>query len=292
MEYVEIDKAKEAILSIMLKEPVKETEDVISAYTLISAIREQKRRLSCIGEVEKGLLDKLNDIYPKEVTKGKRKLFKKTPVTVKNYFDTISHGFTCDDIVDNTPGNSNLSLKVRDGNYAITILKDFGMDDAYSLEDTVPLDEEAYEQCEDDIQKVLSTVEYYGKLFNLDVQGDDKKTSISDRFSYEGFDISISFDSTSCRFDYSYGLNQEIDPYASSYRRCYGFGADNTLRNTILENEETILKNIPINMNNDLSCMFFMIVDDYRKTVLAEEKAREQEKLMQKTYNKLKINGD
>lgn len=283
MEYIEIDKAKEAVLSIMLKEPVNETEDVISAYTLLSAIREQKRRLRCAGEVEKGLLDKLNDIYPKEVTKGKRKLFKKTPDNVKNYFDGISHGFNSE--------SSNISFKVRDGNYAITILKDFGIEGAYSLEETVPLDEEAYIQCEDDIQKVLSTIEYYGRLFNLDVQCDDKETSISDRFSYEGFDISISFDRTLCRFDYSYGLNQEIDPYASSYRTCYGFGADNTLRNTILENEETLLKNIPINMN-DLSCMFFMIVDDYRKTVLVEEKAREQEKLMQKAYNKLKINGD
>lgn len=283
MEYVEIDKAKEAVLSIMLKEPVKETEDVISAYTLLSAIREQKRRLRCAGEVEKGLLDTLNDLYPKEIIKGKRKLFKRTPVTVKNFFDTISHGFNSE--------SSNISFKVRDGNYAITILKDFGIDVKYSLEGTVPLDEEAYAQCEDDIQKVLSTIEYYGKLFSLDVQYDNRETYISDRFSYEGFDISISFDRTLCRFDYSYGLNQEIDPYASSYRTCYGFGADNTLRNTILENEETILKNIPINMN-DLSFMFFMIVDDYRKTVLVEEKAREQEKLMQKAYNKLKINED
>ena len=126
MEHIEIDKAKEAVLSIMLKEPIKETEDVISAYTLIGSIREQKSRLRSVGEIEKGLLDRLNDIYPKEIIRGKRKLFKKTPVTVKNYLDTISHGFTCDDIENNTLGNSYLSLKVRDGHYAITILKDFG----------------------------------------------------------------------------------------------------------------------------------------------------------------------
>ena len=76
MEHIEIDKAKEAVLSIMLKEPVKETEDVISAYTLISAIREQKSRLRSVGEIEKGLLDRLNDIYPKEIIRGKRKLFR------------------------------------------------------------------------------------------------------------------------------------------------------------------------------------------------------------------------
>ena len=205
MEY--IDAAKEAVLSVISSEPVEETEDVISAYTLFNAIREQKRRLRCIGEVEKGLLDKLNDIYPKEVTKGKRKLFKKTPDTVINYFDGISHGVNSE--------SSNISFKIRNGNHEITILKDFDIDGAYSLEETVPLDEEAYIQCEDDIQKVLSTIEYYGGLFSLDINTDNREKSIvdnkgtvlSNKFSYKDFDLSISFDSTSCRFDYSYGLN-------------------------------------------------------------------------------------
>ena len=289
-----IDAAKEAILSVISSEPVKETEDVISAYTLFNAIREQKRRLSCIGEVEKGLLDKLNDIYPKEVTKGKRKLFKKTPDTVINYFDGISHGFNSE--------SSNISFKIRNGNHEITILKDFDIDGAYSLEETVPLDEEAYIQCEDDIQKVLSTIEYYGGLFSLDINTDNrgkslvdnKETVLSNKFSYKDFDLSISFDSTSCRFDYSYGLNQEIDPYASSYRTCYGFGADNTLRNTVLENEETILKNIPINMS-DLSFMFSTIVYDYRNREARrkqEEKVKVHEKQIIRAYNQLKINED
>ena len=288
MEYS--DAAKEAVLSVISSEPVEETEDVISAYTLFNAIREQKRRLRCIGEVEKGLLDKLNDIYPKEVTKGKRKLFKKTPDTVINYFDGISHGVNSE--------SSNISFKIRNGNHEITILKDFDIDGAYSLEETVPLDEEAYIQCEDDIQKVLSTIEYYGGLFSLDINTDNREKSIvdnkgtvlSNKFSYKDFDLSISFDSTSCRFDYSYGLNQEIDPYASSYRICYGFGADNTLRNTILENEETILKNIPINMS-DLSFMFSTIVYDYRNREARrkqEEKVKVHEKQIINAYNKLK----
>lgn len=279
MEYVEIDKAKEAVLSIMLKEPVKETEDVISAYTLLSAIREQKKSLRCIGEVEKGLLDKLNDIYPKEVTKGKRKLFKKTPDTVINYFDGISHGFNSE--------SSNISFKIRNGNYEITILKDFDTDQTYSLKKGKVLATEAYMKCENDIQKVLSTIKYYGGLFSLDINTDNRGKSIvdnegnilSNNFSYEGFDLSISFDRTLCRFDYKFGLNQDIDPYCSSYRTYYGFGADNTLINTILENEETILRNIPINMS-DLSFMFFMIADSYRykeARKVEEETAKKQE---------------
>ena len=43
-----IDAAKEAVSSVISKEPVKETEDVISAYTLFNAIREQKKCLRCI----------------------------------------------------------------------------------------------------------------------------------------------------------------------------------------------------------------------------------------------------
>ncbi len=293
------DTKKTAVLDIIAKEPVEETEDVISAFTLFNAIREQKRRLSCMGEVEKGLLDKLNDIYPKEEIKGKRKLFKKAPITVKNYFDIIGHGFICEDRERKIPGKSSISLKVRDGNYAITIFKKFNKKDTCSLEKR-RLESEAYEQCEDDIQKILSTIEYYGELFSSDVNTDNREKSIltndgnllSNKFSYREFDLSISFDRTSCRFDYSYGLNEDIDPLACSYKTYYG--SENTLGNFIVENEEDILKNIPINMG-DLSLMFATIVYDYRNKEARkreEEIAKEQEKLMIKIFNKLKINED
>ena len=162
------------------------------------------------------------------------------------------------------------------------------MKDTYSLEKR-SLESEAYEQCEDDIQKILSTIEYYGELFSSDVNTDNREKSIltndgnllSNKFSYREFDLSISFDRNSCRFDYSYGLNGDIDPLACSYKTYYG--AENTLREFIVENEETILKNIPINMG-DLSLMFATIVYDYRNKEARkrEEKVPEQEKIMLK----------
>ena len=75
MEY--LDTVKEKIAEYIAREPVVETDEVVSAYTLFSAIENCNKRLRRVGEIKKGLVDKLNSIYPQETTRVKKGIFNK-----------------------------------------------------------------------------------------------------------------------------------------------------------------------------------------------------------------------
>ena len=138
MEY--LDTVKEKIADYIAREPVVETDEVISAYTLFSAIENCKKRLRHVEEIEKGLVDKLNDIYPQTTIKEKKGLFNKKRNA--NYFREMRHHLdeTCVQLV----------FGAEDYNDNKYIYNDYKYSDIYSTGDG--LSEEAYNECMDEIR--------------------------------------------------------------------------------------------------------------------------------------------
>ena len=81
------DSVKQKIADYIVKEPVVETDEVISAYTLFNILENENKKIRHTKEKEKGLLDKLNAIYPQVIVEKKGKIFKKK--IKKNQFDWI-----------------------------------------------------------------------------------------------------------------------------------------------------------------------------------------------------------
>lgn len=280
------DTVKEKIADYIVKEPVVETDEVISAYTLFSILDDCNKRLRHTEEMGKGLLDKLNVIYPQVTVERKGKFFKKK--IKENQFNLFNF-----DIHDNY---SRLTLDGPSMHY-IYLFKDYDYADIYSK--NYSLTDEAYNKCIDDIEDIFSELEYTGKLFrdekkssghkNSQLKGfkfyDYDADSISNTITYEGFDIKIRFDRFPTKFKYNICLNKHFDPNENSYSHYYN--QENNLNNILEENKEAILKNTPINIG-DLSYMFCMLVLDYK----AIEEKKEEEKQYKKLMDEIKMNED
>lgn len=262
---------KEQIADYITREPVVETEEVISAYTLFSAIKEESRKLRHVVEIEKGLLDKLNEIYPKEVEVNNRKIFKKK--TMVDYFDGIDHEI-CDD-------HSEITLYKPFGE--IKLNKDFGRSGVYSKDSA--LTEEAYTECAKEIEKILYELEYVGQLYSGDIESNSSKYSskyvveeVENTIKNECFDINVTFNRDNCEFSYNIGLNKEA---VSNNSNVHYYGQ----KNILTENKEAILRNTPINIS-DLSYMFCMLVLDYRNKEDKKNIDKEIDEAFQKIINK------
>ena len=279
------DTVKEKIADYIVKDEVVETEEVISAYTLISALENCNKKLRHSKEKGKCLLDKLNGIYPKDVIKKKGKLFK----TKENHFE---------DYALNMNINSSEIVLYERLHGVISICKDFNYSDIYSSLSSIT--EDAYNECSDDLKDILLDLEYFGKLFIEDkktvtpknTKGEyvwfmdiDKYYLLNNKISCGGFDIEIEFNKFAKEFTYSINLNKDLDPNGNSNRIYYN--QDNNLHQIMEENKEAILKNTPIKLK-DLSYMFFMIVLEYRDKLEKENTKKEIQKIM----SEVKMNED
>lgn len=279
------DSVKQKIADYISREPVKETEEVISAYTLFSAINEQQKILRHIGEKEKALLDKLNSIYPPLTIVEKKKLFKKK--TSQDYFHDIYHS-----IYDNYAKIAFFSKTASDGeSSSVCICKDFHYSDIYNRWSS-SLTEDAYHQCIDDIYGIFNDLEYIGVLFEEDKKSSGVGNSNCDNstlvntLNCDGFDIKLIFNTyRDLSFSYKISLNKDLDPNGNSDKNYYG--QNNKLEQIIDENKETLLKNIPVKVS-DLSYMFCMLVLDYK----AKEEKKEEERQYKKLMDEIKMNED
>lgn len=267
------DTVKERIADYIVKDPVEENEEVISAYTLFSIIESYNKRIRHTKAMGKGLLDKLNIIYPQETYKNKEKIFKKK--TKANHFSDISYRIN---------NNSSKIILQEFPHGTTSIEKDFNYSDIYTRDYNL-LNEEAYSKCIGDIEKILSELSYLGNLFSEEIKSSGHKNSTLESYDTklyntipcEGFDIKIGFDSFNISFNYDIALNKDFDPNGNSDSRYYN--QDYKLSNIIEENKEAILKNTPVNIG-DLSYMFCMLVLDYRATVEKKEEIKKQEAQM------------
>lgn len=261
---------KEQIADYITREPVVETEEVISAYTLFSVLNDENKKLRNAKGRGKALLDKLNFIYPKVTVSNNKKLFKKS--VEHNYFDDIWYN-----INDN---HSEIVLSKYKPFGLICLNKDFGYSGVYSK--NAALTEEAYEECASDIEKILHELEYVGQLYAGDTEHEYGK--VAQTISYGYFDVEISFYKENKEFSYDIHLNKEYDPNFNSNAHYYG--QEKTIDNVINKNKETILRNTPINMK-DLSYMFCMLVLDYRTKEKEKNIDIEIDKAFQKVNKKI-----
>ena len=148
------DTVKEKIADYIVKEPVVETDEVISAYTLFTILENENEKIRHTEEKRKGLLDKLNAIYPQEVFVEKRGLFNKK--VKKNHFEWSSLA------IDDNGSRLYLFGSFR---HDAVLYKDYGYSDIYSTYTDYALTEDAYNECIDDIEDIFSELEYIGKLF-------------------------------------------------------------------------------------------------------------------------------
>lgn len=265
MEY--LDTVKEKIAEYIAREPVVETDEVVSAYTLFSAIENCKKRLRHVEEIEKGLVDKLNSIYPQTIIKEKKGLFNKK-AKVNRFYSA-----SCDIKEDYTK----LCFWGNNGD-DISLKKDYLYSDIYSI--NKGLTEDAYNECIDDIHSIFSELDYFGSLFNQD---DKNETSrLWNEIKCEGFNLNVKFD-TMPSFSYGIELNKGIAP--NGHADAHFYGKDNNVDKVINDNIVAILKNTPVNLS-DLSYMFCMIVLDYRKMTEQDRIDEEIDKVFQKLYEK------
>ena len=272
------DTVKEKIADYIVREPVEETEEVISAYTLFSALESYNKRIRHTREKGKALVDKLNTIYPPRVVQKKGKLFKKK---IKlGYFDGIKYN-----INDNS---STIALANRRG--YIYVHKDYDNSDIYSSYNNA-LDEEAYNECINDIGDIFDELEYFGMMFANERKSNGHKNSecgsfdICNKIHCEGFDIETKFNSFAINFDYDISLNKDFDPKGNSNMHYYD--QENSLNQVIEENKEAILRNTPVNIG-DLSYMFCMLVLDYMSREKRNKNKKEIDEI--KVYEKNKTN--
>lgn len=266
---------KEQIADYITRKPVKETEDVISAYTLFSAVKEEAKKLRSVREIEKGLLDKLNEIYPKEVGSSNRKLFKKK--TMMDYFDGICHNIS--------DKHSEIVLYKSFGE--IKLNKDFGRSGVYSKDSA--LTEEAYAECAEGFEKIFHELEYVGQLYAGDIENNSNKYSsryvveaVTNTITCECFDIKVGFNRDTCEFSFDVSLNRDAIHNSNDSSVKY-YRPDSTITNAISQNKETILRNTPINMK-DLSYMFCMLVFDY----INKENEKNIDKSIDEIFQKIK----
>lgn len=270
--YLEI--VKEKVADYIAKEPVEETEEVISAYTLLSAVENCKKRLRHVEEIKKGLLDKVNEIYPKETKEVKKGLFKKK--TISNHFKALDYE------INRTSTNLHFWTSYScAGGRDPKLAKDYMYSDIYSV--GTGLTEEAYNACKDDIIILFRELDYFGSLYNRDEKASGY--GVTNIISSDGFDLSVSFGKGiyDISFGYNVKLNDKIAP--NGHADAYYYGKDNNIDKVINENIVTILKNTPVNIS-DLSYMFCMIVLDYRKMTEKNKIDEEIDKAFQKLYTK------
>ena len=159
------DTVKEKIADYIVREPVEETEEVISAYTLFSILKNYNKRLRLTKGKGKCLLDKVNTFYPQKVVKKKGKFFKKK--TKENFFDGIRYDI----------GDNYAQIELDRGYHGyVQLNKDFDDSDVYS-ERNRTLDEEAYNGCICDIEDILDELECVGKLFSEEKKSSGHKNS-------------------------------------------------------------------------------------------------------------------
>ena len=265
------------IAEYIARPEVVENDEVISAYTLFSAIENCKKRLRHVEEIEKGLLDKLNDIYPQTTRKEKKGLFNKKRTA--NYFREISHHLkeTCVQLV----------FSAEDYNDDKYIYNDYKYSDIYST--GRGLTEEAYNECMDEINTICSELNYFGSLYaddnrkqNSIIYSDSK---LSNTIKCEGFDLKVGFrnDYFQPGFSYDISINENIASYGHTDAHFYG--KENNVQKVINENIVAILKNTPVNIK-DLSYMFYIIVHDYRVMTEQDRIDEEVDKVFQKLYAK------
>lgn len=276
MEY--LDTVKEKVADYIAREPVQETDEIISAYTLFAAIENCKKRLRHVGEIEKGLLDKLNDIYPQTVVKEKKGLFNKK--TKKNYFSDICHYINKND--------TELCLTIDVSYNCITLCKDYEYSDIYSIYSG--LTEDAFDECEDEITTIFSELNYFGSLFandnnKIEYNRRHDKAKLSNKINCDGFDLDVWFvkDYSRLGFDYDISINTNIA--SNGHANAHFYGQDNNVNKVINDNIVSILKNTPVNMSA-LSPMFYTIVTDYRRITAQDRIDEEIDKAFQKLYEK------
>jgi len=275
MEY--LDTVKERIADYIAKDEVVENDDIISAYTLFSAIENCKKRLRHVEEIEKGLVDKLNDIYPQKTIKVKKGLFnKKTKV---DYFNGARHYI-----------NENCTeLCISSEHNWATLKKDYNYSDIYSTSDT--LTDEAYTECSDELIAIFSELDYFGRLYSKDTnkitdgRSNPLYSRISNKINCEGFDLKVLFNNDYSVPEFGYGieLNEKIAP--NGHEGAHFYGKDNNIENIINDNMVAILKNTPVNINK-LNYMFYIIVSDYRTMTKQDRIDEEIDKAFQKIYEK------
>lgn len=272
MEY--LDTVKEKIANYIAKEPVQETEEIISAYTLFAAVEDCKKRLRHVGEIEKGLVDKLNTIYPQTIIKEKKGIF--TKKSKQDHFESAYHYIK----------DTHSELNISGDHHHAGLAKDYGYNDIYST--GCRLTEEAYAECTDEITDIFSVLDYIGELYSKD----NKKTNlrygskVTNQLNCEGFDLTVNFIAElwqDPKFSYGIELNEKIAP--NGHANAHFYGQDNNIDKVINDNMVAILKNTPVNIG-DLSYMFFIIVSDYRAHTEKDRINEEIDKAFQKLYEK------
>ena len=277
MEY--LNTVNEKIADYIAKEEVVETDEVISAYTLFSAIENCKKRLRHVEEIEKGLVDKLNDIYPQITKIEKKGLFNKKKKV--NYFREIRH------YLDKTRIELTFDAATYDNDRSI--YKDYAYSDVYAYSNDTGLDEEVYNEYMDEINTIFSELDYFGSLYVSDSnRTSDRRfyeSKLSNKIQCDGFDLEVRFDNyySQPHFSYNISINEQIA--SNGHTSAYFYGKENNVQKVINENMIAILKNTPVN-TKDLSHMFYIIVQDYRNMTKQGRIDEEIDKAFQKLYAK------
>ena len=265
------------IAEYIARPEVVENDEVISAYTLFSAIENCKKRLRHVEEIEKGLLDKLNDIYPQTTRKEKKGLFNKK--TKANHFRGIRH------YIEDT--RIRLCLDGRTSSDDIALFKDYEYSDIYSVKNG--LTEEAFNECSNEITTILSELDYFGSLFAKDNKKNEslrfRQSRLVETKKCDGFDLEIMFNNNLGipKFSYDISVNETIA--SNGHTDAHFYGKENNVQKVINANMVAILKNTRVDIDK-LGYMFYMIVQDYRAMTEQDRIDEEVDKAFQKLYAK------
>lgn len=255
---------KEKIANYLVRDEVVDTDEVISAYTLISILREQSKRLMGVEELKKGLLDKVNELYPNIEVNAKRRLFGKNRLKSHETFNRIyTHG-------DDENKSIRIGFETVIGKNTV-LEKEFDYDGVFSNRSS-KLRKEVYFECEEEINTIFNELEFFYKA--IFKEGNDTKGNpiydytMKQVITTDLVEIDLGWEMVDGVF-----YTVKASPSINQTTERYYYGKENNLEKYIEENSETILKNTPIKVS-ELKPFFQIMINEYRK-----EKGKVKEKV-------------
>ncbi len=216
---------------------VKKTTNIVSVYDVYKALEDKFKELREI-QLSTKLIEKINKDNTSIKISGK--LFKDKEIVYTKILDNI--------LATTKKSTSKITFFYGKGKHPekFTILKDFNDNDIYFSEDTTP-DKNFISKYYDDITYIFDTLEIFAKLTKSDIGLGTENCNLKPMIFTDGFlTLTISFD-TLGKVTTNISINKTEDEKQIYRRNWY---TRKSLSEIVSENNEKILKKIPININS------------------------------------------
>ena len=230
---------------------VKKTTSIVSVYDVYKALEDKFKELREI-QLNSKLIEKINN--DNTVIRQTGKIFKDKEVIYTKILDNI--------LATTTKNTSKITFFYGQGKHPekFTILKDFNDNDIYFSEDTKP-DKNFVTKYYDDILYIFDTLEVFAKLTKSDIGISKENYNLKPMVFSDGFlTLTIAFD-TLGKVTTNISINKTEDTNQIYKRNWY---TRKSLSEIVSENNDEILKKIPININN-IDPKYQAIINEYTK---------------------------